>query len=363
MQRMIRIAKQLTRAVPYLQKELARKLSLRTGRVLTTPITYYVIFGGRCNLACTFCTIRNQPEPTLTEKAMHDIIRGAKELSGHGFNISISGGEPTIYRPLYSALELAHKLDVNAGFTTNGIALTKDNVARILQWNPFNINVSLESTDPRVNEALRPMKDGTRRTLHGIDHVLTEKERIGARVSVIVKSTILEQNFRTLPTLVRHFGRDAGVQINFQPYVGSPDDPHWPRDLAALRATLDDLIALQAEGYPVIGNAQVIQGFLDYFSNPPDNAHLRYLDLGGARRNCDIGLRAMMIFPNGEARFCDFLKQPLGNIYEHSLSEIYYSPVANQQRKCMIYCNIDCQQSCKRSTPLWVKARSFLRMG
>ena len=28
----------------------------------------------------------------------------------------------------------------------------------------------------------------------------------------------------------------------------------------------------------------------------------------------------------------------------------------------MVYCNIDCQLTCKRKTPLLVKAKSFLRM-
>jgi organic radical activating enzyme len=40
-------------------------------------------------------------DPTLSEEVMFRIVREAKALSGKGFNISLSGGEPTIYRPLY----------------------------------------------------------------------------------------------------------------------------------------------------------------------------------------------------------------------------------------------------------------------
>src|SRR5207253_1692825 len=109
------------------------------------------------------------------------------------------------------------KLGVNFGFTTNAIALTKENVRRILSYDPFNINISLESTDPRINETLRPLPDGTKRTLTGIENVMAEKERIGSRVSVIVKPTIMEPNYRALPNLVRHFGKHSKVQISFQP--------------------------------------------------------------------------------------------------------------------------------------------------
>ena len=224
----VHITKQLVRGLPYLDKELRRRLSLSTGRVLATPMTYYVIFSGRCNLACTFCEIYKDVDPTLSREAMLRIVREAKQLSGRGFNISLSGGEPMIYKPLYEALELCQQLGVNFGFTTNGLSLSKRNVERILSYDPFNINVSLESVDAKINEDLRrPMPDGTRRILEGVENLLAEKKRIGARVSVIVKATIMEQNYRTLPDLVRYFGKHSEVQVNFQPFVGVKNNPHW----------------------------------------------------------------------------------------------------------------------------------------
>jgi organic radical activating enzyme len=81
------------------------------------------------------------------------IVREAKSLSGTGFNISLSGGEPMIYKPLYETLALAHQLGVNFGFTTNGLGLTKSNCEKLLSHDPFNISVSLESVDARINES------------------------------------------------------------------------------------------------------------------------------------------------------------------------------------------------------------------
>jgi len=113
-----------------------------------------------------------------------------------------------------------------------------------------------------------------------------------------------------------------------------------------------------------VGNEQQFQGFWDYLTHPPQTgAAKRHLDLGGKKRNCDIGLRSMFIYPNGDVYFCDFLEKAIGNIHQQSLTEIYYGTVAGQQRRTMVYCNIDCQQTCKRPIPLWVKARTFLRMG
>jgi MoaA/NifB/PqqE/SkfB family radical SAM enzyme len=357
-----RIAKQVIKGLPYLKKEVTRQLSIKTGKVFATPSTYYVIFSGKCNLACPFCTIHNHVDPMLTREEMIRIIQQAKDLSGSGFNISLSGGEPTIFKPLYDSLETAQRLGVNFGFTTNALALTKNNVERILSYNPFNINVSLESVDVKVNEALRPMDNGTKRTLEGIQNLVEEKKRVNSRVSIIVKPTIMEQNYRGLPDLVRHFGKEGPVQVHFQPYVGKQGDIFWVRDLKALRQVFDEILALRAEGYRVIGDEAQFQSFHEYLSDPPTD-QMRHLDLNGEKRNCDIGLRSMFIYPSGDVFFCDFLKKPIGNIKNNSLSEIYHGAVANNQRKVMVRCNIDCQQTCKRPIPLTVKAKAFLRMG
>jgi MoaA/NifB/PqqE/SkfB family radical SAM enzyme len=358
----VRIAKQVVKGIPYLQKELGRRLSLQTGRVFATPSTYYVIFSGRCNLSCTFCTIWREVEPMLTREQMLSIVQQTKDLSGAGYNISLSGGEPTIFKPLYETLEFAQKLGVNFGFTTNALALTKNNIQRILSYDPFNINVSLESIDSKINESLRPADHGTKRTLQAIEDLAAEKVRAKSRVSIIVKPTIMEQNYRGLPDLVRHFGKQSPVQVNFQPYVGKSGDPFWVEDKQNLRRVLDEIRALRDEGYRVIGDDSAFDGFYEYLSNPPTE-YMRHLDLEGGKRNCDIGLRSMFIYPNGDVFFCDFLKKPIGNIHKNTLSEIYYGQTADQQRKVMIRCNIDCQQTCKRPIPLMTKAKTFLRMG
>lgn len=360
-----RVVRQAVKGVPYLNQELRRRISMSTGRVFATPTTYYVIPTGRCNIACPYCWIHRHVDPTLSKEVLFRIIREAKELSRSGFRIQLSGGEPMIYQPLYDALALAHELRVDFGFTTNGHGLNKSNVAKILAFDPFNINVSLDAIDATINEALRPLKDGTKRTLQGIENLVAEKERTGARVSIVIKPTIMDQNYKNLPDLVRHFGKHSKIQIHFQPYVGEvSDDPFYIKDISAFKDMLDELVKLRHEGYPIIGQDHTFADFVDYFVNPPSSSGgIRHLDLGGQKRNCDIGLRSMFIYPNGDVMFCDFLKQAIGNIHNESLKEIYYGIIAGEQREKMVYCNIDCQQTCKRPTTLAEKAHAFMRMG
>jgi len=359
----VRMAKQVWRGIPYVRKELGRSLSVQTGHAFATPQMYYVIFSGRCNVACTFCTIYKEVEPMLSDEVMLRIVREAHELSGSGFNISLSGGEPLIYKPLYEALELAAKLKVNFGFTTNGYLLTKQNVARALAANLFNINVSIESVNPQVNESVRPRKNGTQQTLDGIENLIAEKRRTGARVSVIVKTTIMDQNYRTLPELVRFFGKYPEVQVSLQPYFGPTGSGFWIKDVDEFAAVIADLKQLRRSGAALMADEGTLDGFVHYFRNPPKDALLSRLDLHGRKRGCDIGYRSMSIFPSGAVQFCDLLQRDIGNVYNQSLKDIYYGEVASKLRQRIEVCDIDCQRTCQRPIPLTTKARAFLRMG
>jgi MoaA/NifB/PqqE/SkfB family radical SAM enzyme len=145
--------------------------------------------------------------------------------------------------------------------------------------------------------------------------------------------------------------------------VGNKDAPFWVRDLDDLRRVFTELTELRSAGYPLLGDERQFAKFHEYLADPPLEDQMRHLDLAGEKRNCDIGLRSMFVYPNGDVFFCDFLKKPIGNIHQNSLDEIYYGTTADGQRQRMVYCNIDCQQTCKRPIPLREKARTFLRMG
>jgi MoaA/NifB/PqqE/SkfB family radical SAM enzyme len=359
----LRMAKQVWRGVPYMRKELERRFSMQTGIPMAKPQSYYVIFSGKCNFTCSFCTIYHDNEVLLSEEVMLRIVRESKELSGSGFNISVSGGEPLIYKAIYPALELAHQLGVNLGITTNGYSLGKANVRRILASDPFNINVSIESVDPKINESLRFKKDATLRALEGIENVIEEKRRVGSRVSLVVKPTIMEQNYQSLPDLVRYFHKYKEVQVNLQPYSGPLNAPFWVKDLDRLKAMVEELKELKRQGHAIIGDEATLDGFADYFARPPVSDHKRFIELNGQKRGCDIGFRTLFIYARGEVHFCDYLSKPVGNIYQNSLSEIYYSEMAKKLRRQIDYCNIDCQNTCKRPIPLATKVASWMKMG
>jgi MoaA/NifB/PqqE/SkfB family radical SAM enzyme len=287
--------------------------------------------------------------------------KGSKALSGSGYNISVSGGEPLVYQPIYEAMELAHQLGVDFGITTNGSLLTSENIQRILGTNPFNINISLESVDPVVNELLRPSPGGTLKVLRAIDELVREGERLGSRFGLFIKPTITELNYRSLPQMVRHFGRQRKVQINPQNfYLVAGGEQYWVKDVDNLAAVVEELVALRQDGYGLVPTPQDLRNMVPYFRNPPARSVERPPDI--PQKICNIGFRNLFIRADGQAYFCEPMGQ-LGNINGIPFRDLWCGPEANRQRQLALKCRIDCQITCRRPVSLFTKARVYLRMG
>ena len=360
------VAKRCWQGLPFLKKEVLRELAIRTGADWATPSSYYVMCTFRCNFKCTFCpqTPGRTPQALeLPRETMLRIIRESKQLSGKGFNISVSGGEPLVYGPIYEALELAHQLDANLGITTNGYLLTEENIKRIVAAHPFNINISLESLDPQVNEVMRPTPGATQRVLKAVENLVAERTRRGARFGIFIKPTVTEVNYRSLPQMVRHFGKRSVVQINPQNYYFLGDESakqFWIRDPDAFSAVVDELIALRQEGYGIVPTPEALRGMAAYFRSPPasDLAQERLVDM----KVCAIGYRSLFINPDGAAFFCEPLGL-IGNVSQRPLREIWYGEMAEKKRRAALRCRVNCQMTCRRSLSLFAKAKAFLKMG
>lgn len=358
------IAKGCWQGLPFLKKEALREVAIRTGINCATPSSYYVMCTFRCNFKCPFCPQtpgRTAQALQLPRETMLRIVRESKELSGNGFHISVSGGEPLVYPPIYEALELAHQLGVNLGITTNGYLLTPENIKRIVAADPFNINISLESVDPQVNEAMRPTPGATQRVLKAVDDLLAEKARTGARFGIFIKPTVTEVNYRSLPQMARHFGKGSVVQINPQNcfFLKENASLFWLRDPDAFATVVEELIALREEGYGIVPTPDTLRGMVDYFRSAPAPDLVPERLVGS--KECSIGYRNLFINPDGAAFFCEPLGL-IGNISERPLREVWYSEVANRKRRAALKCRVNCQTTCRRSTSLFTKAKVFLKM-
>lgn len=124
----------------------------------------------RCNLKCTFC----DKLPLLRKEDIGDIDIGLykkiiDEAAGHNlWAVKLSyRGEPLLHKDIVEMVAYAKKKGVlDVYFNTNGMLLTEQMCARLIEAGLDRISISIEGVDPRA----------------------FERERIGARFEVILKN-------------------------------------------------------------------------------------------------------------------------------------------------------------------------------
>lgn len=142
-------------ALSNVRNKLAEKPYINWGIDITRPIQVYGILNDTCNAQCLMCSRWRRDE--LRELPASDWIRTLKSLkkTAGTFHINFSGGEPFLKSDFFEILEFCNKEKIMAGFTTNGLLLTKGNIDTILRLNIANINISMDNMDEKIHDTIR----------------------------------------------------------------------------------------------------------------------------------------------------------------------------------------------------------------
>jgi len=143
----------------------------------------------------------------------------------------------------------------------------------------------------------------------------------------------MSHNLGELEGLVRWAAAEGlgGVVFQAMERWGDAWQELWPRDPKAVARTLDRLIALRAEGCPVLNSPQQLEAMKRHYANPEGS----YPDL-----TCGTFTR-LTLRGNGDVQLCGF-KAPVGNLRRQSLAEIWSSQTVTERVREIL----DCKQAC-----------------
>src|ERR1051326_8944083 len=153
------LPRKVMRGLPYLGKELRAIASDHTPLFIAVPRTVHIWRGAPCNAKCIMCdygflkgdALKAISRSDFTDDMMPRTLNEIRELCGRGTLVSYMGGEPTVSRGIMEWVELASRLGIDFRFTTNGYTMTEEMARRFVAAGLFNIGVSLESMDARIN--------------------------------------------------------------------------------------------------------------------------------------------------------------------------------------------------------------------
>ncbi|OIO59922.1 MAG: hypothetical protein COX57_05370 [Alphaproteobacteria bacterium CG_4_10_14_0_2_um_filter_63_37] len=211
-------------------------------RIWPGPLDAFWMLTNRCNLACSFCMVESEPHPKVMtqELTREEHLRVAQEmLAGEVMRVTLTGGEPTLIPHLEEIVTLLAQGGVYVYLTTNGMLLTEDRVARLVEAGLQEGQISLNGATAEVNDALMG-----RHAHHLILRGLGWMKQAGLRTQVKVTVTRANQH-EMLPLIDRllEFGVNrislAEVGAMGRANVGA----HWEE----LKPDLEVLQRLEAE--------------------------------------------------------------------------------------------------------------------
>lgn len=340
-----------------IHNKLAEFAYLNLGADFTRPIQVYGIVNTRCNTRCRMCSYWRGTDHVEKPAAVWKRALSSLKSFSPFCHINFSGGEPLMKRDFFEILSHCRNIGISAGVTTNGLLLNDRIIARILDSRPFNVNVSIDSMDPQTNDSLRGAPGSLHKVLGNIENLQGAITRSRSEVRIVIKPTVSAANLGGLSRIVEYARQSGLTGVNFQPINDwSPeckDLIEVERD--SLNATIERLIAMKRDGYPVMNAEGALREWITHFG---------FSENRRSALRCSVAMRNLLIEANGDIILCAFYSNTaIGNIEHNNVREAWYSAKARKLRKTLVRCKKLCTATCVAKRSLRDYARLLGQFG
>jgi radical SAM protein with 4Fe4S-binding SPASM domain len=286
----------------------------------SAPLRMDMALTFRCQNNCVHCYAGGPHETAeLNTKQWKTVI---DKLSDIGvFILTFTGGEPTLREDLPELLLYAQNKGMVTGLITNGRRLKgKDYVATLEKAGLDFVQITLESHNPRIHDAITTAESSWKETVVGI------KNAVHSQIYVSTNTTLSKQNaaefLRTID-YIEELGVDA-FGCNSLIYSGKA-----PQAEEEFALTIDELKAL----LPQIRDKAQRLGIKFLWYTPTQYCQLDPVSLGLGVKTCTAALINACVGPNGDVYPCQSYFESLGNILTEPWEKIWHSPLAEKLRK------------------------------
>ncbi len=183
--------------------------------ILRRPLPFSVVFAitYKCQCGCIHCSVNDygrcgQDLSADEVKAVIDFIADWGPVK-----ITFFGGEPLLRPEIPEFVAYASAKGIRASIDTNGLNLTEEMAIKLKKAGVSNINVSVDSAEPRIHDALRGHEGCFAAAEKALE--LCAREKIPCLVSTYASKRALEsKDLEHIISLARRKGID-GVKVLF----------------------------------------------------------------------------------------------------------------------------------------------------
>ncbi len=255
------------------------------------PITVSFEITYNCNANCEHCDLGAYvEEPHLAPEEFAKWIPRLKPAVAQ-----ISGGEPTLRKDLVEIIRAMREKDPVPVFiiTTNVQILDEKRYLALKEAGVDQFSLSLDYPDERQN-TFRHLK----KNFEHISELVPKLAKHGNN-DLILACVVQSDNFRDLPKIAE-LAKKWGVAVNFSTYNSLRTGKEFylvtsPEDLADLSKVVDQLVAMQKDGYPILTSEWTLRQMIEFFK-------------GGRQPNCKAGTRFLIVNPWAKLTPCGMFR-------------------------------------------------------
>jgi hypothetical protein len=307
------------------------------GSSLSRPAYVDLIITKKCNFRCGHCdTWKNIDSDQMPPERWSGLLAQISQAWPEAV-IEISGGEPLIEK--YLSLKIANegsRLGLVISLNTNGALVNEQMAADILHSGLASVKVSLYSLYGNIHDKLRGVSGAGDKAKEALLYLKDKKRKNEIKIEVGMLLTGL--NIGDISDLAGYCQKNSfdliiqPLDFNIERFYR--ENWHASSELWPTKEQVEKYLK------PLIKNKPRV------IKNPPFYLKLiyqYYLDgnsLGS--RPCLAPYNNLIIEPNGDVKLC-FRGQPIGNIGEKKIKEIWQSKEVKGERQRLRFC----QKSCK----------------
>jgi radical SAM protein with 4Fe4S-binding SPASM domain len=184
--------------------------------------------------------------------------------------VSFSGGEPVLRRDLVELISYAKKCGFYVSLGTNGTLMTQDLAKRLIETNVDLIQLSIDSSHPKIHDQLRGNPGSWSKTTNGLKNLDFFRKKMKTKTEIFINSVITMLNFKELHEILDMKNFLDFDQINFLPLyeqvqssfieklrLGNDEKEYFTRNIAPMIEKKAIMYGIKANAY-AFGNQDQI---------------------------------------------------------------------------------------------------------
>ncbi len=286
-----------------------------------------------CTAGCVSCVYRKQlhkkriKEKQLSFDDWKNILSQARNLGA--WHLTISGGEPTLYKQLPDLIRLGKQLGFLVRLNTNGSLINEAYAEKLLQAGLDVVDVSLYSSIASVHNEIRRSKNLWKKATTGIKIFAGLKSKY-PKFKVITQTILCHENYTEFAELL-HLHRDlgsSGLLVSYlegdfeKQHLFNQDEIEYFRNKILPKA-----IKVCKELDPYVKDTAVFNLKRLFSQNILSDSNWAQGIYRPESKPCRIPYEQALMLANGEVHPCNIVEythEPvMGNLFENSLGEIW----------------------------------------